>query len=192
MTHWLTMTHRRILLIAALVACSDGPSGPAALHLGGDAETYWPDVSWRSARPLDVDVDQTQIDALLDGLQRGGFGAVDALMIVRKGYVIVDTTFRGWNRDSIHTMQSVTKSMTSLATGIAIERGLIRLDESMTELLPAYAPFANDDARKRAITVRRSWPEEQPTRRTIRPPYSARCAPRCEPGERRSSARWPR
>jgi CubicO group peptidase (beta-lactamase class C family) len=148
------MITRRILLLAALVACSGGPSGPPSLHLGDDATTYWPDASWRSARPVDVDVDQTRIDALLGRLQRGELGAVDALVIARKGYVIVDTTFGGWSRDSIHTMQSVTKSVTSLATGIAIGRGLIRLDEPMTELLGSYTPFANDDARKRAITVR--------------------------------------
>ena len=76
-------------------------------------------------------------------------------MIVRKGYVIVDEYFAGWTADSIHTEQSVTKSVMSLITGIAIARGDVRgVDQPVVELLTAYAPIANVDDRRRALTVR--------------------------------------
>src|SRR5262249_25762919 len=85
----------------------------------------------------------------------GEFGAVHGLVIVRKGYVVTDEYFGGWKRDSIHTMQSVTKSVTSLVAGIAIDRGFLRgTDQRMVDLLAAYAPVANLDARKQAMTVR--------------------------------------
>ena len=143
-------------LVAGVVACAGDAAGPfpESRHLGSDAATYWPDATWRSARPLDVDVDESRVNGMLARITGGEFGAVHGLVVVRKGYVIVDTSFGGWDRDSIHTMQSVTKSVTSLAAGIAIDRGLIRLDETVAELLSSYGPFANDDSRKRAMTVR--------------------------------------
>jgi CubicO group peptidase (beta-lactamase class C family) len=49
----------------------------------------------------------------------------------------------------------VTKSVTSLMTGIAIARGDLRgVDQPLVELLGKYAPIANLDDRKRALTVR--------------------------------------
>ena len=76
-------------------------------------------------------------------------------MIVRKRYVIADRYFAGWTADSIHTEQSVTKSVTALITGIAIARGDLRgVDQPLVELLAKYAPIENLDDRKRALTVR--------------------------------------
>ena len=125
-----------------------------AQQLGADALAYWPDAAWRQARPQDVNSDETKLAGLVTRIRAGDFGAVHGLVIVRKGYVITDEYF-GWNADTIHTMQSVTKSVTSLLTGIAIDRKLLRgVGEPMTELFSAYAPIANLDDRKRAMTVR--------------------------------------
>src|SRR3954453_20669337 len=99
--HMTWLSHASLVLGATLsVACARDPAAPggdtsASAHLGGDAATYWPDVVWRTARPIDVDVDGARITALLDRLRRGEFGAVHALIVVRKGYVIVDTTIGG-------------------------------------------------------------------------------------------------
>ena len=69
--------------------------------------------------------------------------------------MIVDEYFAGWTADSIHTEQSVTKSVMLLITGIAIARGDVRgVDQTLVELLTAYAPIANVDDWKRALTVR--------------------------------------
>ena len=147
----------RFALLAALATAgcgSDGPSAPVE-QLGADAESYWPDASWRTARPAAVSVDEAAINGLLSRLSSGSLGPEHSLVIVRKGYVIADRYFAGWTADSIHTEQSVTKSVTSLITGIAIARGELRgVDQPLVELLGKYAPIANLDERKRALTVR--------------------------------------
>jgi CubicO group peptidase (beta-lactamase class C family) len=49
----------------------------------------------------------------------------------------------------------VTKSVTSLVTGIAIARGDLRsVSQPLVELYSRYAPIANLDDRKQALTVR--------------------------------------
>lgn len=137
-----------------LVACGDATSAPVE-QLGADAESYWPAASWRTATPTQVGVDDRAISSLVAQLRSGTLGAEHALVIVRKGHVIVDEYVAGWTADSIHTEQSVTKSVTSLVTGIAIGRGDLRgVSQPMVDLLSRYAPIANLDDRKRALTVR--------------------------------------
>jgi CubicO group peptidase (beta-lactamase class C family) len=150
---------RRAWVAAALAAlaalgCGDDASGPV-VQLGADAESYWPDANWRTATPAEVRVDGAAISSLLSRLRSGSLGSEHAIVIVRKGYVIADAYFAGWTADSIHTEQSVTKSVASLVTGIAIARGDIRgVDQPLVELLSRYAPIANLDDRKRSLTVR--------------------------------------
>ena len=147
-----------MLALVALVAsaCGNDPAAPTPVEqLGQDAATYWPDATWRTAAPAQVAVDASALTTLVSRLRSGALGAEHAIVIVRKGYVIVDEYFAGWTADSIHTEQSVTKSVTSLVTGIAIARGDVRgLDQPLVELLSRYAPIANLDDRKRALTVR--------------------------------------
>ena len=136
-------------------ACGgDEPSAPVE-QLGADAESYWPAARRRKARPGEVAVDEPAINTLISRLASGSLGAEHSIVIVRKGYVIADRYFAGWTADSIHTEQSVTKSVTSLIAGIAIARGDLRgVDQPLVELLGKYAPISNLDDRKRALTVR--------------------------------------
>jgi CubicO group peptidase (beta-lactamase class C family) len=143
--------------LAVLVAlgCGNDPAAPRVEQLGQDAAGYWPGSTWRTATPAEVGVGGPALASLVSRLRTGALGAEHALVIVRRGYVIVDEYFAGWTADSIHTEQSVTKSVTSLVAGIAIGRGDIRgVDQPLVELLSRYAPIANLDDRKRAITVR--------------------------------------
>jgi CubicO group peptidase (beta-lactamase class C family) len=143
-----------VSLAVAGLACGGESSAPVE-QLGADAQSYWPGASWRTASPAQVGVNEAAISGLLSRLRTGSLGAEQAMVIVRKGYVIADEYFAGWSADSIHTEQSVTKSVTSLVTGIAIARGDFRsVDQTLVELLARYAPIANLDDRKRAITVR--------------------------------------
>ena len=142
-------------LVALLaVGCTGETSAPVE-QLGADAESYFPDAGWRTATPVQVGVDGDAVSSLISRLRSGSLGPEHAIVIVRKGYVIADEYFAGWTSDSIHTEQSVTKSVTSLVTGIAIARGDLRgVDQPLVELFTRYAPIANLDDRKQALTVR--------------------------------------
>jgi CubicO group peptidase (beta-lactamase class C family) len=143
------------MALAGAISCAGGPGEPHEPELGSDATSYWPSNTWRTTSPSRVGIDEGRLSGLVQKLRAGTVPGVDGLVVVRRGYVAVDETFNGWSRDSIHTMQSVTKSVTSLATGIAIARGdLAGVDQRVLELFPDYANIANVDDRKRAMTVR--------------------------------------
>src|SRR4029450_1367478 len=126
---------------------------PPVEQLGVDADSYWPAASWRTASPAQVGVDERAISNLVAQLRSGSLGAEHAVGMVRKGDVSAAEYFAGWRADSIHTEQSVTKSVTSLVTGIAIARGDLRgVSQPLVELYSRYAPIANLDDGKPGAT----------------------------------------
>ncbi len=62
--------------------------------------------------------------------------------------------FSGWTAADAHTQQSVTKSVTSLAAGLAVDRGLLRVGDPIVPRFPDYQPIAAMDASKQALTAR--------------------------------------
>ncbi|MES2177217.1 MAG: serine hydrolase [Gemmatimonadota bacterium] len=68
---------------------------------------------------------------------------------------MVAEQYYGVTAGSTHTMQSVTKSVTSLLTGIAFDEGhLSSLDAPVLSFFPEYSDLANVDAEKRALSLR--------------------------------------
>ena len=150
------MKEVRLLAAAMLLCACHHTADPAPLPLlGEDAATYWPASDWRRTSPARVGIDEDRITRLAERLASNAIRGVDELVIVRRGYLVADEIFNQWHPDSIHTMQSVTKSVTSLVAGIAIARGdLAGGNQRVLDLFPDYAPIANLDDRKRALTVR--------------------------------------
>jgi CubicO group peptidase (beta-lactamase class C family) len=63
----------------------------------------------------------------------------DGFMVVRNGTILAEEYFYGCTRESLHPVQSVTKSVTALLCGIARERGEFpALDTPVMDLYPEY------------------------------------------------------
>ena len=147
----------------------------------------------RAQRPVAaVPLDTSALSAFADSIARGTFGKVDGIRVFQNGVVRFSRDFprsyegvypmtdpsgpfnyhdARWHPyhdgSARHTLQSVTKSVTSLLFGIALARGDIRsIDAPIVTYLPAYAD-AFGDARKLRITIRHllamtssiRWPE---------------------------------
>ena len=125
------------------------PQGPAALTPVA-ATSEWP-----ASTPEAEGFDRRRL--LLDLVQQiheRRYGTIHSLLIVRHRRLVLEEYFSGWNAASAHTLQSVTKSVTSLAVGLAIDRGRLRLSDTPLSLFRDYEPVAALDARKQALTVR--------------------------------------
>jgi CubicO group peptidase (beta-lactamase class C family) len=99
-------------------------------------------------------LDAAIIGGLVGRIRSGTYGNVDSLLVVRHEKLVVEEYFGGRSASDVHTLQSVSKSVTSLLTGLAIERGRLRLDDRVVERFPQYAPIANMDDRKARLMVR--------------------------------------
>jgi len=96
-------------------------------------------------------VDPAAVRRLVDHLDR--LEDVHSVMVLRHGRVIAETWWHPHTADRPHTMFSVSKSFTSTAVGIAIDEGLLALDDKVVDLLPDDAP-ADQGEHLRAMRVR--------------------------------------
>lgn len=163
MSHAL-VTHALVLLLAAAHAPAAGT----------------PQAGWAESTPEKEGLDPAPLDAFDRELASGAHGFVDSMLVIRRGRVVYEKTY-DWTRDyarlfagkgkpgiynyydpdwhpfykqtRLHTMQSVSKSVTSALIGIAIGRGEISgVDTRVTALLADWHPAP--DPRRDAMTLR--------------------------------------
>jgi CubicO group peptidase (beta-lactamase class C family) len=99
-------------------------------------------------------IDTAYLDTLVSEINKGTYGNVRSVLIQRKGVLVFERYFRGYNRETKHHLYSVTKSVTSALIGIAIDRGEIDdVDRDMLSFFPGYPGIANLDSLKESITL---------------------------------------
>ena len=79
---------------------------------------------------------------------------IDSMTVVRNGYIVLDAYFYPFKKDTKHIIHSCTKSITSAAFGIAVDKGYIKnLNQPVLDFFPEKR-FANVNADKKAITLK--------------------------------------
>lgn len=88
------------------------------------------------------------------GVERAGSNhRIRSLLVVKDGRMVVEEYFGDDGPDDLHDVRSVTKSVVSALTGIALARGDIRsLDDPISDYLGSLLPQLEPD--KGAITIR--------------------------------------
>ncbi len=146
------------------------------LFVGLDAESQvlsdkgydWPGETWPASTPTAEGIDPAVIDSIVNDINEGEYGLIDAFMVIRHGKVVADyrfvqdyesimvqydTTNYNYNYDHVdwhpylkgtdlHSLQSVTKSVTSAALGIAIDEGYI--DGVTVDAMSFYSDYRFD------------------------------------------------
>src|SRR3712207_9488990 len=68
---------------------------------------------WEVGTPSSQGVDAAALEAISKRAAAGEFGQVHSLLVVRGGRLVFERYYRGWGMHQMHTVQSVTKSVTS-------------------------------------------------------------------------------
>jgi len=131
-----------VLALIGFGSCAFGQASPAV---------YYPGETWRTASPESQGLDSGALSAAIDEIRQKQWG-VHSLLVIRHGYVVADTDFYPYSSSVPHDLASVTKTITSTLTGVAVGKGLLKLDEPVLSFFPHESP-ANPDEKKRAITV---------------------------------------
>lgn len=121
-------------------------------------------------RPLRKSVaDSEPLNELFEQTLQGKFHGLDAFLVAQHGELILEEYFYLGGRERLHSIQSATKSITSLLFGIAREQGLIKnLDEPLKNYFPQYADSAPTNASsptlRHALTMSAAldWKEDIP------------------------------
>ncbi len=124
--------------------------------LTGQQEDYFPKSQWRQGKAGEQGLDQEKIDAFIALLkQKKILEPISSFTVIKNGYLVVDETFGSYKGTTPHTLQSVTKSITSTLVGVAIQNGFIKnLDQPVLHFFPEYTQIDYLDENKRAMTLK--------------------------------------
>jgi CubicO group peptidase (beta-lactamase class C family) len=149
--HWATkgafmrQTKPALLLAVAALAL------PGAARAEEPREAPWPTHGWETASPESVGIDGAALAAFEEELASGTHGYVDGMLVVRHGrlvfersyvhdydalfvghdakpgiYNYYDPNWHPWYRKGLlHSLQSVSKSVTSILVGVAVRQGAL-------------------------------------------------------------------
>jgi CubicO group peptidase (beta-lactamase class C family) len=131
-----------LIALAALIPAAAAQSSPAP---------YYPGEQWRTATPESQGLDSAALAGAIRQIHDRQLG-VHSLLVIRHGYVVADASFYPYDGKSPHDLASVTKTITSTLTGVAVGSGVLKLDQPLLSFFPKEAP-ANADEKKRSITV---------------------------------------
>lgn len=107
---------------------------------------------WPSGPPESQGFDSRLLSALVERVSEQRL-PLHRLLVIRRGVAILDATFYPDAPDRLHDVASVTKSITSLLIGIAIDKGYIKsVRQPVVELLPGVIR-GSADPRHAALTV---------------------------------------
>jgi CubicO group peptidase (beta-lactamase class C family) len=144
------------------------------------APMQWPTSGWQTSAPAGQGLDPAALKTLDDAFARGDHGYVNSFLLIRHGHVVYEASYphdyqslfqsapdqtRGaynyydpdwhpfYRGTALHTMQSVSKSVTSALIGIAIRRGQISgVDAKALPFFDGYTVAS--DPRRQSWTLR--------------------------------------
>jgi len=128
--------------------------------VGQEASTRSSSTGWEVATPGSVGVDADLLADLRVAAEDGVFQNVNAILIARRGRLVFEEYFNGFDAGTLQYTASVSKSVGSILLGIAMDHGLVPglddevLDTSLVDLLPEHASVFEADPRKREILFR--------------------------------------
>ncbi len=151
------------------------------MTLAAGANDDWPTAGWRQATPAAEGLDAAALERLSAEFTAGKHGYVDSMLVIRHGRVVFERAYPQdyealfatapdrhrdlynyydpewhpfYRKTRLHTMQSVSKSVTSALLGIAIARGeLAGIDVPAAPFFEGYRLRA-DDPRFAALRLR--------------------------------------
>jgi CubicO group peptidase (beta-lactamase class C family) len=115
------------------------------------APDYWPTDGWQTTTPEQQGFDSARLAEEVQAIHDKHV-AIDSLMIIRNGYVVLDAYFSPYDGSFPHDLGSVTKSVTTTLIAIAVDQGKLRLDQPVVSFFPDRT-IANLDDRKKSMTV---------------------------------------
>jgi CubicO group peptidase (beta-lactamase class C family) len=136
--------------LAPAVDTEGTPADRAAVTL--PERTYWPTDGWRTSTPEEQGMDSELLTEMLAYIEENRV-RIDSVTIVRRGYLVLDAYFHGYEKNTKHDLWSCTKSVTSALVGIAMDQGYIQsVDQPVLSFFPERT-VANLDSRKEALTL---------------------------------------
>lgn len=111
------------------------------------------DLIFEKVDPSSVGMSSEKLSQL-EPLIISQYSNINGIIIARKGKVVFEKYYNGYNADNTFHVASVTKSIISALIGIAIDKGYIKdVDQKVVDFFPEYTCSPSEICKK-AVTIR--------------------------------------
>ncbi|MBC7895833.1 MAG: serine hydrolase [Cytophagaceae bacterium] len=173
---------RRTVVVALLALLAPSTARPQGAPAGGYKQPTALNDGWATANAASRGLDSAALGRLASTIRSWPELGVHAILIERSGHLVYEEYFDGfderWGQPlgrvsmtaaGLHDLRSVTKSVVSALTGIALQSGAIRsLDEPVVQWFPEYPQLQTTERRRvtlshvLAMTSGLTWNEDVP------------------------------
>jgi CubicO group peptidase (beta-lactamase class C family) len=132
-----------VVLLCLAPACSLVPAQKGKTE--APVSAYYPNDEWRNSTPEEQGLDSALILQMFHKIQDKNID-IHSFLLVRNGYLVTEVYIDPYTQNIKHPVFSVTKSVTSILTGIAMHEGYIdRVDQKVLDFFPAIAKNVSDE-----------------------------------------------
>ncbi|MTH53811.1 serine hydrolase [Bacillus mangrovi] len=150
---WLTVIAFFLLAGCTQETAKQTEKEPSVQASEEKAEAYWPTEDWKSIKPERVHMDQKKLDSMFEQIKNEEI-PMEGLLVIRDGYIVAEQYGGGFDREKVHPVYSITKSLTSSLTGVAVKQGEIKsVDEKAVTYLDEKR-IENVTEQKKALTIK--------------------------------------
>ena len=123
-----------------------------SINSGINTHSYWPTKAWQYSTPEKQGVDSDMLAQMFEQIQAQQI-PIESVIVIRHGYIVTEAYYYPAQAKAQIAVWSITKSVVSALTGIAIHEGAIdSVDHKVLDYFPEFT-VKNNDARKQAITI---------------------------------------
>ncbi|MDG5493103.1 beta-lactamase family protein [Psychroserpens sp. SPM9] len=117
-----------------------------SLALGCTEETPKKTISY-------LEVNSQRLNELNKAVEADTYGTIHSILILKDHTMVFEKYYNGWTQDSLHMLQSATKSVVATLMGIAIKEGFVK--DVNQNVLPFFGdrPIEHIDAWKKELTI---------------------------------------
>jgi CubicO group peptidase (beta-lactamase class C family) len=110
---------------------------------------------WETSSLNKEGVNSEKIVEFIGDILKEKFKNIHSVLLVKNGKLILEEYFYNYEREKLHQIRSATKSIGSVLTGIAIDKGFISSEnETIYPYFKSYEPKEKWDARVKKITLK--------------------------------------
>ncbi|MFD1550826.1 serine hydrolase [Putridiphycobacter roseus] len=110
-----------------------------------------PNSGWEIAKN---DFNPKKITALNRRIAEGYFEAINGIVVIKEGQLLLEEYFNGENRTTLHDSRSVGKSMASTMLGIAIQENYINSENEFLKIFYDLKSYTNYSVEKEMVTLK--------------------------------------
>ena len=115
---------------------------------------YWPTNDWLTSSLREANLNQSRIEDMFEYIEDNSFD-IDSILVVKNGNLTIEEYLtEDYNSTDLHSVYSVTKSVTSALIGIAIEEGFIaNLNQKVVDFFPNRTILNLDDDKEDMVNL---------------------------------------